>query len=42
MIRRGYDLDAEEIKLAVRWLELNSPEDNQHSQFALDDRFVNP
>src|SRR5262245_46877154 len=25
LIRRGYDLEPEEIRLAVRWLELNPP-----------------
>ena len=27
MILRGYELEPEEIEIAVRWLELNSPED---------------
>jgi hypothetical protein len=26
LVRRGYDLEPEEIRLAVRWLELNEPE----------------
>lgn len=26
LITRGYELEAEEIRLAVRWLELNEPE----------------